>query len=75
MERDSEIFDGTGGFLKAREVGELLAMSAYQIKELILAGELPGSIRTTGGHYRVPRKAVETYLASRRVKPQNGAAA
>lgn len=53
--------------LTARQAAEVLGVSYPTVKQWILGGKL-ATVKTAGGHHRVPEKALQPFLAKDRAR-------
>ena len=53
---------GLGRFLTLADTAEILNISASQAYELVRSGELPAIKIGAGGHWRIERDVLETYI-------------
>jgi excisionase family DNA binding protein len=61
-EKDAVDIDALGRFLTLADTAEVLNISASQAYALVRSGELPAIKVGAGGHWRVERAVLETYI-------------
>lgn len=54
--------DGLGRFLTLADTAELLNISTRQASALVRSGELPAIRVGAGGHWRIERSVLESYI-------------
>jgi len=59
---DQSIMPGSGRFLTLADVADVLNISAVEAFALIRDGELPAIRVGSGGHWRIERELLESYI-------------